>query len=56
MQILEFQGASILRWSPSGSHLCAGSLTGSLLFYDVSTQKKNVIVGKHSKKITSLAW
>lgn len=45
-----------LRWNPKGCVLAVGTLQGSLVFYDITTERENVVEGKHSKKVLSLDW
>ncbi|CAD7939338.1 unnamed protein product [Amoebophrya sp. A120] len=47
---------SFLTWGKSGVTLAIGTGKGGLLLYNKRTMKKQTILGKHSKKITSGQW
>jgi WD repeat-containing protein 19 len=46
----------IARWAQTAAVLCVGNVKGGVLIYNADTTKKIPIVGKHSKKIISMAW
>ena len=48
--------ASHLCWSKTGPFLAIGTSKGNLLIYNKKTMKKQIIMGKHSKKITCGCW
>ena len=56
VQLVDFAGANTMAWSQTGGQLAAGGKNGSLLFLDLASFKQTVIVGKHSKRVTSLSW
>ncbi|CAL1537974.1 unnamed protein product [Lymnaea stagnalis] len=47
---------SFLLWSKTGTILAVGTIKGNLLIYNHQTSRKNIIIGKHTKKITCGAW
>ncbi|XP_059172519.1 WD repeat-containing protein 19-like [Physella acuta] len=49
-------GMTFLLWSKTGSYLAIGTVKGNLLLYNHQTSKKNIVIGKHTKKITCGAW
>ncbi|KAK6976293.1 WD repeat-containing protein 19 [Biomphalaria glabrata] len=47
---------TFLLWSKNGVFLAVGTVKGNVLIYNQQTSKKNIIIGKHTKKITCGAW
>ncbi len=47
---------SFMAWSRQGSKLVVGSEHGNCLIYDLQTQKKSPVLGKHPQRITCGAW
>lgn len=48
--------ASYLCWSKSGPYLAIGTGKGNLIMYNKKTMKKQMVMGKHSKRIISGCW
>ncbi len=47
---------SFMAWSRNGSKLVVGNKHGNCLIYDLQTQKKAPVLGKHPQRITCGAW
>mmetsp|Transcript_36982 Transcript_36982/g.82211 ORF Transcript_36982/g.82211 Transcript_36982/m.82211 type:complete len:1366 (+) Transcript_36982:300-4397(+) len=50
------QEFSAMSWSKNGMYLAVGTGKGNLLLYNSRERKRTPYVGKHTKKITCIAW
>ena len=47
---------SLISWAVAGPQLAVGNAKGDLVVYNKKTLKKQLIRGKHTRKITCGAW
>lgn len=52
----EIGAPSCMAWSSKSTMISIGTVYGGIILYSFKTTKKHSIAGKHSKKITHMAW